>query len=41
MKYGWKKGEGIGKDGTGIKTAIRVSAKTDLSGVCEIFDISG
>ncbi|KAJ2773093.1 hypothetical protein IWQ57_001464 [Coemansia nantahalensis] len=32
-KYGWKRGEGLGKRGDGIKRAITVSRKTDTRGV--------
>ncbi|KAJ2698416.1 hypothetical protein H4R19_005597 [Coemansia spiralis] len=32
-KYGWKRGEGLGRRGDGIKRAITVSRKTDTRGV--------
>ncbi|KAJ1813909.1 hypothetical protein LPJ56_003233, partial [Coemansia sp. RSA 2599] len=32
-KYGWKKGEGLGKDKSGISRAITVSRRTDNRGV--------
>ena len=31
---GWEKGQGLGKEGTGIKTAIRAKKKEGLEGVC-------
>ncbi|KAJ1927683.1 hypothetical protein FBU59_007200 [Linderina macrospora] len=32
-KYGWKQGEGLGKEKTGIKRAITVSRRTDNRGI--------
>ncbi|KAJ2739935.1 hypothetical protein GGI20_006024, partial [Coemansia sp. BCRC 34301] len=32
-KYGWKKGDGLGKDRDGIKRAITVSRRTDNRGI--------
>ena len=34
-QYGWKEGQGLGVQGTGIKTAIKVLKKDDTIGVSE------
>lgn len=33
IKMGWKEGTGLGKYGTGLKTHIRVSKKSDVYGL--------
>ena len=33
-KYGWKKGQGLGKEKKGINKAIGISVKDDTNGVC-------
>ncbi|XP_055307032.1 G patch domain-containing protein 4 [Sitodiplosis mosellana] len=34
MKYGWKEGQGIGKNENGIKTPIKANLKFDNTGLC-------
>jgi hypothetical protein len=33
-KYGWNKGEGLGKNSDGISRALSISVKDDTNGVC-------
>lgn len=33
-KYGWTKGQGLGKEKKGISKAIGISIKDDTNGVC-------
>ncbi|KAI9139817.1 hypothetical protein BKA69DRAFT_1083618 [Paraphysoderma sedebokerense] len=33
QKYGWKSGDGLGKERSGIKKAIRVNVKNDTNGL--------